>query len=254
MLQPLCVWFRAKWFVWLSWKFLKSLVAFGHHVIYQPLEQPQLNPGVGGRSKALEAKIWLIYIHKHRNISIRYVAFALDSKWCLPMQRCTIALVSKVPQCCLLPLLWFRTCALILRCTIWCHCFGFEMAAEYWDFSFSKWCSNAKKRFEWFQSGAVERHFENEINDESCVLEFGHHFEIKATATNRAPLHWENTSRPKQRQTNPTSSNWRTASKPKQRQQIVNNNTSKPKQWNKSYILALRHHFETKATATNRTS
>ena len=90
------------------------------------------------------------------------------------------------------------------------------MAAEYWDFSFSKWCSNAKKRFEWFQSGAVERHFENEINDESCVLEFGHHFEIKSyTIALRKYFEAKATA-------------------------------------NKSYIFELEDRFETKATATNR--
>ena len=124
------------------------------------------------------------------------------------------------------------------------------------------------------------------------MLDLGHHFETKATATNRTSWNWGTTSRPKQRQqivhlcigaplrdqsngnksyilelghhfeseataTNRTSYNWGTTSRPKQRQQIVHLSIGAPlrdqSNGNKSHILALGHHPETKATATNRT-
>ena len=76
--------------------------------------------------------------------------------------------------------------------------------------------------------------------NKSHILEWGHHFETKATATNRTSFHWGTTSRPKQRQ------------------QIVHLSIGAPlrdqSNGNKSYVFALGHHFETKATATNRTS
>ena len=129
--------------------------------------------------------------------------------------------------------------------------------------------------------------------NKSYVLALGHHVEAKATATNRTSQHGGATSRPKQRQqivhlsigaplrdqsngnksymldlghhfetkataTNRTSWNWGTTSKPKQRQQVVHLSIGAPlrdqSNGNKSYIYSLGHHFETKATATNRTS
>ena len=50
----------------------------------------------------------------------------------------------------LLPLLWSRSGAANLRCTICCHCFGLEMVPQIKDVRFvavalvSKWCPNAK--------------------------------------------------------------------------------------------------------------
>ena len=106
--------------------------------------------------------------------------------------------------------------------------------------------------------GAPLKHQSN--GNTSYILALGHHFETKATATNRTSWHWGTTSTPK----------------PKQRQQIVHLSIGAPlrdqRNGNKSYILALGHHprdqsndnksiilalghhFETKATATNRTS
>ena len=128
--------------------------------------------------------------------------------------------------------------------------------------------------------------------NKSCIIALGHHFETKATATNRTSWNWGTTSRPKQRQqivhlrngaplrdqsngnksymlalghhfetkataTNRTSIHWGTASRPKQRQQTVHLSIGATRRGqsngNKSYILALGRHFEAKATATNRT-
>ena len=129
--------------------------------------------------------------------------------------------------------------------------------------------------------------------NKSYILALGHHFETKATATNRTSWNWGTTSRPKQRtqivhlsigaplrdqsngnksyilalghyfetkatSTNRTSWNWGTTSRPKPLQQIAHLNIGAPlrdqSNGNKSYILALGHHLEAKATATNRTS
>ena len=98
----------------------------------------------------------------------------------------------------------------------------------------------------------------------SCFLRLRHHYETEATATNRGSYHWGTTSRSKQRQPILHLS-IRAAFKDQ-------NNGNKPhvlalrdkSNGNKSSILALGHHFqnkqhcgshfETKATATNRTS
>ena len=116
--------------------------------------------------------------------------------------------------------------------------------------------------------------------NKSYILGLGYHFETKETATK----HWGTTSRPKQRQQiaplrDPSNGNKSYISRPKQRQQIAHLFsyilelciTSKPKQrqqivhlrigapirdkrnGKKSYISELGHHFEAKATATNRT-
>ena len=123
--------------------------------------------------------------------------------------------------------------------------------------------------------------------NKSYIFSLGHNFETKATASNRTSFHWSTTSRPKQRQpfvnlsivaplrdqsilemrnrfeakataTNRTSWHWGTTSRPKQRQQIVHLSIGAPlrgqSNGNKSQISALGHHFEAKATATNRTS
>ena len=119
------------------------------------------------------------------------------------------------------------------------------------------------------------------------ILVWGHHFEAKAAAANHsigAPQsngnesgqHWSTTSRRKQRQqivrlcigaplrVQRNSNKMYTLALghqsgiPTQRQQIVHLRIGAPlrdqSNGNKSYILTLGHHFETKATATNRTS
>ena len=69
----------------------------------------------------------------------RFVAVALVSKWCPN---------SKTYD--LLPLLWSRSGAPMLRCTISCRCFGLEVVPQCQDVRFvavavfSKWCPNAK--------------------------------------------------------------------------------------------------------------
>ena len=129
--------------------------------------------------------------------------------------------------------------------------------------------------------------------NKSCILAMGHHFQTKATATNRTSQNGGTASRPKQRQqivhlnigaplrvhsngnksyisdlgrsiqnkataTNRTSKIWGTTSRPKQQQKLAHPSIGAAlggqSIGNKSYILALGHHFETKATATNRTS
>ena len=97
---------------------------------------------------------------------IRFVAFALDSKWCPPMLRCTIwnrcfgLQGAPMLRCTiLLPLLWFRSGALMLRCTICCHCFGFEVVPHCYYLRFvavalaSKPCPNSKMY--WFVAVAL---------------------------------------------------------------------------------------------------
>ena len=64
----------------------------------------------------------------------------------------------------LLPLLWFRSGAPMLRCTICCCCFGLEAVPQFQDVRFvavalvSKWCPNAKMYgllpLLWSRSGA----------------------------------------------------------------------------------------------------
>ena len=70
---------------------------------------------------------------------VRFVAVALVSKWCPNSKMCD-----------LLPLLWSRSGAPMLRCTICCRCFGLEAVPQFQDVRFvavalvSKWCPNAK--------------------------------------------------------------------------------------------------------------
>ena len=94
--------------------------------------------------------------------------------------------------------------------------------------------------------------------NKSYILALGHHFAAEATTTNRTSKHLGTTSKPKQRPTNHTSKDWGTTWKPKQRQQIVHQSIGPPlgsqSNGNKTFIMALGHHFETKATAANRTS
>ena len=71
------------------------------------------------------------------------------------------------------------------------------------------------------------------------ILVMGHHFETKTPATNRASSCWGTTSRPRHWQQNVHLS----AGAFRDQDTI-----------NKSYILVLGHHFETKTPATNRTS
>ena len=64
----------------------------------------------------------------------------------------------------LLPLLWSRSGAPFLRCTICCRCFGLEVVPQFQDVRFvavalvSKWCPNAKMYdllpLLWSRSGA----------------------------------------------------------------------------------------------------
>ena len=83
----------------------------------------------------------------------------------------------------------------------------------------------------------------------------GHHFETKTPSTNRTSLCWGTTSRPRHRQQIVHLS----AGAPLRRhqQQNVHLSDGAPLRdqdtGNKSYILVLGHHFETKTPATNRT-
>ena len=84
----------------------------------------------------------------------------------------------------------------------------------------------------------------------------GHHFETKTPATNRTCLFWGTTSRPRYRRQ--IVHCWGATSRPRHRQQIVHLNAWAPLRdqdtGNKSYILVLGHHFETKTPATKRIS
>ena len=84
---------------------------------------------------------------------VRFVAVALVAKWCPN---------SKMYD--LLPLLWSRSGAPMLRCTICCRCFGLEVVPHCQDVRFvavalvSKWCPSAKMydcvALVWPRSGA----------------------------------------------------------------------------------------------------
>ena len=84
---------------------------------------------------------------------VRFVAVALVSKWCLSAKMYD-----------LLPLLWPRSGAPILRCTVCCRCFGLEVVPHCQDVRFvavalvSKWCPSAKMydcvALVWPRSGA----------------------------------------------------------------------------------------------------
>ena len=126
-------------------------------------------------------------------------------------------------------------------------------------------------------------------SNKSYPLALRKYFEAKATATNHTSANWGTASKPKQRQQIVNTSIGAplrdqsngnksyilapgTTSRPKQRQQIAYLSIGRPQQrqqivhlsigaplrgqsnGSKSYILALEHHFEAKATATNRTS
>ena len=108
--------------------------------------------------------------------NMRFVAFALDSKWCPPMLRCTIwdrcfglQGAPNAEMCDLLPLRWSRSGALMLRCTICCRCFGLEAVPQFKDVWFvfvalaSKWCPNARMcdllPLLWSRSGAPIRRY-----------------------------------------------------------------------------------------------
>ena len=70
---------------------------------------------------------------------VRFVAVALVSKWCPNAKMYD-----------LLPLLWSRSGAPMLRCTIRCRCFGREVVPQWKEVRFvaialvSKWCPNSK--------------------------------------------------------------------------------------------------------------
>ena len=81
---------------------------------------------------------------------------------------------------------------------------------------------------------------DQDTGNKSYILMLGHHFETKTPATNRASSCWGATSRPRHRQQNVHLS----AGAPLRNKDIGN----------KSYILVLGHHFETKTPATIRTS
>ena len=106
---------------------------------------------------------------------------------------------------------------------------------------------------------ALEHHLENENNDEPCVLEFGHHFETKATATNRTHDQSNSNKSLALLETKATATNRTSSHRGPLRDQSNNNKShilalADESNGNKSHILALWHHFEAKATATNHTS
>ena len=84
---------------------------------------------------------------------VRFVAVALASRWCPNAKMYD-----------LLPLLWSRSGAPILRCAICCSGFGLEVVPQFQDVRFvdvalvSKWCPNAKMYdllpLLWSRSGA----------------------------------------------------------------------------------------------------
>ena len=84
---------------------------------------------------------------------LRFVAVALVSKWCPNAKMCD-----------LLPLLWPRSGAPMLRCAICCRCFGLEVVPQFQNERFvavalaSRWCPNAKMYdllpLLWSRSGA----------------------------------------------------------------------------------------------------
>ena len=85
----------------------------------------------------------------------------------------------------LLPLLWSRSGAPMLRYSVCCRCFGLEASAKMYDLLPLQWPRSRDRR----------------------------------TATNITSQHWEHTSRPQQRQQIVHLQHWGTTSKPKQRQQ-----------------------------------
>ena len=115
----------------------------------------------------------------------------------------------------LLLLLWPRSSAPLLRGTICCRCFGFEVqvGATLWDLS------NDNKSYIWA---------------------WGKHSETTKMATNRRFGHGDTISRPKQRQ--------------QQILYVRIGDQSPLRDQCNGNIFELGHHFETKATATNRTS
>ena len=84
----------------------------------------------------------------------------------------------------------------------------------------------------------------------------GYHFKTKTPATDRTSSCGGTTSKPPA--TNRTSQCWGTTSRQRHRNQIIPLNAGAllrdQDTGNKSYILVLGHHFETKTPATNRTS
>ena len=80
---------------------------------------------------------------------------------------------------------------------------------------------------------------DQDTGNKSYILVRGHHFETKTPSTNR------------------TSQCWGTTSRPRHQQQIVHLCAGAPLRdqdtGNKTYILVLGHHFETKTPSTNRT-
>ena len=162
------------------------------------------------------------------------------------------------------------------RCTICCRCFGFEVVPQCQDVRFvavavvSKYVPNAemwyllpllrsrlrghcngnksyilalasrpkqRQQTEYLSIGAPLRDRSN--GNKSYISALGHNFETKPTAPKLA------------------SSKWSTTSRPKERQQIVHLRIEAPLRGlgnrNKPHISAPGHHFETKATTTNRT-
>ena len=102
----------------------------------------------------------------------------------------------------LLPLLWSRSGAPMLRCTICCACFGLD--AKTYDLLPLLWfrsgaamlrTSRPKQRQQIvrLRIGALRR--DQSDGNKSFVLALGHHFETKAMATNRTSLHRSATSR-----------------------------------------------------------
>ena len=104
---------------------------------------------------------------------------------------------------------------------------------------------------------------DQDTGNKSHILVLGHHFESKTLATDQDTgnisyifvlgYHFET----KTPATNRTSQCWGTTSRPRHRQQIVHLSAGAPLRdqdtGNKSFILVLGHHFETKTPATNRT-
>ena len=117
--------------------------------------------------------------------------------------------------------------------------------------------SRHRQRIVHLSAGAPLR--DQDTGNKSYISVLGHHFETKTPATKRTSSCWGTTSKPRHRQQivhlragaplprhrqqNRTSQCWGTTSRQRHR-----NHTG-----NKSYILVLGHHFETKTPATEQT-
>ena len=111
---------------------------------------------------------------------------------------------------------------------------------------------------------------DQDTGNKSYILLLGHHFETKTPATNRTSSCWGTTSKPRHRRQivhlragaplprhrqQIVSQCWGTTSRQRHRNQIIPLNAGAllrdQDTGNKSYILVLGHHFETKTPATD---